>query len=477
MTDFMPPIDDDAPELMPRGDGDGQMVPTETRIGDVVSMRRAAVLMPRQPREVRRLISESAEMFGDGWEYRFPVKNNKTGKTEWIEGPTIGCTMAVARAYGNNDVAHTRTEDEGNAWILYSTFLDLQSGFSLTRGFRQRKGQSRMGADRSRGEDIDFQIGVSKSTRNVVARALDDYVQFARQAARSRLAGSIAKRPAEYRERITAYLDEIDYPLAAIEAALASTIAAWTAEQIATVVRTLTAYKDGILGDLDDVYRPRSATVEAMPQDMSATDRRSGKSSPDASRPSQEAQGEPVRKPRPSPSKTVAAEASDERGPDARPSDKATDDAGDAGTAETGRVVSVLGHPYKRLGSALKAIAQAIAAEPVRVIQRHEAELRHALAVCRDDGRQGVDDLIANLDQICSASTTEQDDHAEPEFSPEECEAFLAGIRKRMAGIQTISHVDTYRPRWLREADPYGLDVVKEVSAMFDEREREIQRG
>ena len=268
MTNFLAPIDDEAPELLPRGGNGGQLMPTETKIGDVVSMRRAAVLMPRQPQDVRRLIAEAAEMFGDGFEYRFPVKNKRTGQTEFIEGPTIGCTMAVARAYGNCDVAHTRTEDEGNSWVLYSTFLDLQSGFSLTRGFRQRKGQSRMGSDRERGEDIDFQIGVSKSTRNVVARALDDYVQYARQRARERLAGAISKRPDEYRERIKSYLGEAGYPLTAVEGALGAKIAAWTSEQIATVVRTLTAHKDGIMRDLDDVYRPRAAdAVEATPQE------------------------------------------------------------------------------------------------------------------------------------------------------------------------------------------------------------------
>jgi hypothetical protein len=261
------PIDEDAPELTPRGNGGGgQMVPTETKIGDVVSMRRAAMLMPRQPSEVRRLIAEAAEMFGDTWDYRFPVKSK--GETSWIEGPTIGCTMAVARAYGNCDVAHTRTEDEGNSWILYSTFVDLQSGFSLTRGFRQRKGQSTMGGDRARGEDIAFQIGVSKSTRNVVARALDDFVQYARQRARDRLSGSIAKRPDEYRERIKEYLGEAGYRLAAVEGAVGAKLAAWTPEQIAQVVRTLIAHKDGVLRDLDDVYAPKGAdAVEAKPQE------------------------------------------------------------------------------------------------------------------------------------------------------------------------------------------------------------------
>jgi hypothetical protein len=271
MTDFLSaPVDDDRPELLPQvgnGGGAGQLVPTETKIGDIVSMRRAAVLMPRQPAAIRREIAAMAEMFGEDWEYRFPVKNRRTGETDWIEGETVGCAMSVARAYGNCDVAHTRTEDEKTSWVLYSTFLDLQSGFSLTRGFRQRKGQSTMGSDRARGEDIDFQIGVSKSTRNVVSRALGDYVQYARKCAKERLTNAVAKRADEYRERIVSYLAEINYPLTAVEGATGGSIAKWSNEQIAAVVRVLSAHKDGTLRDLDEVYRPKPAEMaEARPQ-------------------------------------------------------------------------------------------------------------------------------------------------------------------------------------------------------------------
>ncbi len=266
MRNFIAPIDEE-PELAPRPQqGEGQMIAMETKVGDVVQMRRGAVLFPRQPADVRRQIAEAAEMFGDEWEYRFEVKS-KTGGASFIEGPTIGCTMAVARAYGNCDVAHTRTEEEPGAYVLYSTFVDLQSGFTLTRGFRQRKGQSRMGSDRGRGEDIDFQIGVSKSTRNVVARALDDYVRYAVECSRNRLVKSIEARRGEYLERIQAYLDASTYPLTAIEAALGAKMAKWSSEQIAQTVRTITAHKDGALRSLDDVYRPKAPEAEAKPSE------------------------------------------------------------------------------------------------------------------------------------------------------------------------------------------------------------------
>ena len=86
--------------------------------------------------------------------------------------------------------------------------------------------------------------------------------------ARANVSGQIGKRPDEYRERIRSYLTEAGYPLSAVEGAIGAKISAWSNEQIASVVRTLTAHKDRILTDLDEVYRPRAAdAVEATPQE------------------------------------------------------------------------------------------------------------------------------------------------------------------------------------------------------------------
>ena len=148
--------------------------------------------------------------------------------------------------------------------MLYSTFVDLQSGFSLTRGFRQRKGQSPMGGDRERGEDIDFQIGVVKSpATSSLGRLTITSIRAAarprRMAARSPSGRTSIKRahPALSRgdrlsaERSRRRCRREDRGLVA------------RADRY--VVRTLTAHKDRILTDLDEVYRPRAAADEAMP--------------------------------------------------------------------------------------------------------------------------------------------------------------------------------------------------------------------
>ena len=43
-------------------------------------------------------------MAGERWFYRYPVRNRRTGKIDYIEGPSVKCTNAVARLFGNCSV-------------------------------------------------------------------------------------------------------------------------------------------------------------------------------------------------------------------------------------------------------------------------------------------------------------------------------------------------------------------------------------
>lgn len=442
-TDLMPAIDEDMPELRPgNGQGGGLPMPTETKIGDIVSMRRAAVLMPRQPAEVRRRIAEAAEMFGDSFDYKFPVRNRRTGQTDFIEGPTVSCAMTVARAYGNCDVAHTRTEEEGNAWIIYSTFLDLETGFSLTRGFRQRKNQASMGSDAGRAEDASFQIGVSKSTRNVVARALDDFVQYARQRARERLSGQIAKRPDEYRARIETYLGEVGYPLTAVEGAVGAKLKAWTPEQIATVVRTLTAHKDGILSDLADVYQPkgREDSSEAMPQ-SAATEASGRTAAPEQAKTAPEAPApadEPLRQP---------------AAPSKRPGRPTNEEIAH-------RIIeAVLGAPPDEVGQVLRDNAERL--------ERLPEKLRTEVMTAANAHMALGDEEIG--EPTASDGSGEDDEGGDTAVS--EADAWLATTKAAIAGLPTQGHVRAYFNRYVNEASTYGDEMVEEVKRLLAERE------
>lgn len=253
----------DAPEPVDNGNGSLPALPspggvaTQVSLGKQIEVRRAALAIPRDPGTVRRMIQEMAEWSGDSWEYEFEIG----GKL--ISGPSVKCTNAVARAWGNCGIMTSNVQDIGDAWIIYSTFIDHQTGFDLTRGFRQRKGQQTIRTkDTGRAEDIVFQIGVSKSARNVIRNALGDVVDEAIRYARRRMTKAIEKDPGQFVERIKARLDAIGYPLVKVEAWAADKIERWRAPTIAQVIRVLTAHSEGALDDLDTIFAPKGVDVD-----------------------------------------------------------------------------------------------------------------------------------------------------------------------------------------------------------------------
>ena len=136
------------------------------------------VAIYRDERQVLNRIRELAAAAGQDWYFRFPVRNKKANTTEWIEGPSIQLALDVARIYGNCEI-DCRAQDLGGVILFHARLHDVETGFSLTRPFQQRKGASRLGgADEGRRDDIDFQIGASKAIRNVVVNALQYLCQF-----------------------------------------------------------------------------------------------------------------------------------------------------------------------------------------------------------------------------------------------------------------------------------------------------------
>ena len=117
-----------------------------------------------------------------------------------VIGPSIGLAMAAARTWGNCAVDFAPVQDGGDSWIFTAIFIDLESGFNLTRQFRQSKNWSIQGKfDQERKDDMRFQIGQSKAARNVVTNALprwmiDEAVRKAQGGVRARIENFIEKK-------------------------------------------------------------------------------------------------------------------------------------------------------------------------------------------------------------------------------------------------------------------------------------------
>ena len=152
-----------------------------------------ACQIPRQLEVVRRRIEDEGRLAGEEFYYGWGA-----GK-ERIEGPSVKLANALARCWGNCAIELLPVQETRDAWIFTAVFVDLETGFTLPRQFRQAKNWKVYGKhDDARKDDIRFQIGQSKAVRNVVLNALPaSLVERALKAAKSGV-----------KEKLTAYIEK-----------------------------------------------------------------------------------------------------------------------------------------------------------------------------------------------------------------------------------------------------------------------------
>jgi hypothetical protein len=154
-------VDDDAPPL-------AELNVQETQTKYTTAMR---VQIPRElPVVESRALEEATLMGADGY---YAWGQNK----DRIEGPSKDLAMALIRCYGNCAVDLGDVQETRDAWIFTATFVDLETGFTLARQFRQAKSWAVYGKfDDARKDDIRFQIGQSKAVRNVILNAVPGWL-------------------------------------------------------------------------------------------------------------------------------------------------------------------------------------------------------------------------------------------------------------------------------------------------------------
>lgn len=130
-----------------------------------------AVQQPRDLAVVHKRLMAEAKMAGESFYYGWGAGKDR------IEGPSICLAMAAARCYHNSAVDILPLQETEDAWIFTAVFVDLETGFTLTRQFRQSKKWTVHGKfDAERKDDIRFQIGQSKAARNAVLNALPKWL-------------------------------------------------------------------------------------------------------------------------------------------------------------------------------------------------------------------------------------------------------------------------------------------------------------
>lgn len=157
-----------------------------------------SVQRPRELQEVEARLMREADVAGESFYYGWSVKD-KGGRASRIEGPSIDMAMAMARNWFNCAVDALPVQEVPGAWIFTAAFIDLETGFTATRQFRQSKKWVVHGRlDDERKDDVRFQIGQSKAARNVILRSLPGWL----------VAKTMQRAKAGVRNRIQKYIDD-----------------------------------------------------------------------------------------------------------------------------------------------------------------------------------------------------------------------------------------------------------------------------
>jgi hypothetical protein len=164
---------------MPRNDDTAEALVREGKTLQRIETPYNTAVSVQKPRNFNQFIEKvktEASYAGESFYYRWPVK--KDGKVSgYVEGGSIGMAACLARNFGNCVVNTTITEENSREWEFAADFIDLETGFTMRRLFRQRKSQN-IGKkyDDARAEDMVFQIGQSKAQRNVILKAMPEWL-------------------------------------------------------------------------------------------------------------------------------------------------------------------------------------------------------------------------------------------------------------------------------------------------------------
>ena len=246
-----------------------------------VETKYTTAIAVQKPRSITRLLSnvlEEARMAGASFYYGWVVKS-KDGPVR-IEGPSIDLAMCVARHYGNCALDIEASETPTH-YMMKGYLIDLESGFTCPRLFRQRKSQS-MGEkmDKDRQEDIVFQIGQSKAIRNAIVRAMPRWLMDrAIEAAKDAEIKNIKEEgPVVAQAKVLGFFKEYGISQERIEKQLKKVADDWSAYDIADLRANAIALKEGRIR-ADELFPGEEEKAETKePEKKEATKEKKEKS-------------------------------------------------------------------------------------------------------------------------------------------------------------------------------------------------------
>jgi hypothetical protein len=145
------------------------------------------VVKPRDMAQVERNILKQAAMLGDHAFYSWGAGKGR------VEGGTIELAMMMFNTYGNLTIIAEPVQESAEAWIFTHYIVDLESGTSAPRQWRESKRSKVDGnLDPERKDAIRFSRGQSKNIRNVILNKMPRWliekaIEEAKRGVRGRL--------------------------------------------------------------------------------------------------------------------------------------------------------------------------------------------------------------------------------------------------------------------------------------------------
>lgn len=204
------------------------------------------VQKPRDLAVVEKNCLTEAALAGEVCFYGWGAGKNR------VEGPSIDCAMIAARNWGNTAIEMRPVHETSSSYIMEAAFIDLETGFTYSRQFKQSKSWKVYGKmDEERKTDIRFQIGQSKAQRNAILKSLprwliDKMIDKAKEGVREQIQRYIDKNGVEAARKLALdALAKLGVPLERIEYKYEKKYGAWDIETLITLKGDIRALSDG----------------------------------------------------------------------------------------------------------------------------------------------------------------------------------------------------------------------------------------
>jgi len=205
-----------------------------------------SVQKPRSIAVCAAAVLEEAKLAGKSFFFRWPVKNHKVKGGKHVQGGSIDLALCIARNFMNCAV-DVQTRETLTHDVFDARFIDIETGFTLTRVFQQRKSQNTGMKDKERGADLIFQVGQSKAIRNVILNympnwIIDKAVDVARAA---EIADIKPENLAISRAQVLEHFQAYGIDKERLEAKAGRKVDDWTVEDVADFRGDASALKNG----------------------------------------------------------------------------------------------------------------------------------------------------------------------------------------------------------------------------------------